>query len=143
MAKQGILAKSKPSGATNTLLYSAPIDASASTVLTVNEQGGSGTTYDVALKNYDQKMTLGASTYLLHEGDVVTGYLMTLNTALPKTANLAGGTTITSTSGEDTFKFESFYLPAFTEIVVKKRAVRAVTVAVSYTHLTLPTKRIV
>ena len=56
MAKQGILAKSKPSGATNTLLYSAPIDASASTVLTVNEQGGSGTTYDVALKNYDQKM---------------------------------------------------------------------------------------
>ena len=128
MAKQGILAKSKPSGATNTLLYSAPIDASASTVLTVNEQGGSGTTYDVALKNYDQKMTLGASTYLLHEGDVVTGYLMTLNTALPKTANLAGGTTITSTSGEDTFKFESFYLPAFTEIVVKKRAVRAVTV---------------
>ena len=49
MAKQGILAKSKPSGATNTLLYSAPIDSSASTVLTVNEQGGSGTTYDVAL----------------------------------------------------------------------------------------------
>ena len=73
-------------------------------------------------------MTLGASSYLLHEGDVVTGYLMTLNTALPKTANLTGGTTITSTSGEDTFKFESFYLPAFTEIVVKKRAVRAVTV---------------
>ena len=51
MAKQGILAKSKPSGATNTLLYSASVDTSASTVLTVNEQGGSGTTYDVALKN--------------------------------------------------------------------------------------------
>ena len=128
MAKQGILAKSKPSGATNTLLYSASVDTSASTVLTVNEQGGSGTTYDVALKNYDQKMTLGASNYLLHEGDVVTGYLMTLNTALPATANLTGGTTITSSSGEDTFKFESFYIPPFTEIVVKKRAVRAVTV---------------
>ena len=80
MAKQGILAKSKPSAATNTLLYSAPIDASASTVLTVNEQGGSGTTFDVALKNYDQKMTLGASNYKLHTGDVVTGYRMTLNT---------------------------------------------------------------
>ena len=127
MAKQGILAKSKPSGATNTLLYSAPIDSSASTVLTVNEQGGSGTTYDVALKNYDQKMTLGASTYLLHEGDVVTGYRMTLNTPLPQTAGLTNGTTITSTSGEDTFKFESFYLPAFTEIVVKVKAVRAIT----------------
>ena len=128
MAKQGILAKSKPSGATNTLLYSSSVETSASTVLTVNEQGGSGTTYDVALKNYDQKMTLGASNYLLHEGDVVTGYLMTLNTALPATANLTGGTTITSSSGEDTFKFESFYIPPFTEIVVKKRAVRAVTV---------------
>ena len=127
MAKQGILAKSKPSGATNTLLYSAPIDSSASTVLTVNEQGGSGTTYDVALKNYDQKMTLGASNYLLHEGDVISGYLMTLNTALPKTANLTGGTKITSVDGESTFNFESFYIPPFTEIVVKKRAVRAVT----------------
>ena len=127
MAKQGILAKSKPSGATNTLLYSAPIDASASTVLTVNEQGGSGTTYDVALKNYDQKMTLGSSNYLLHEGDVVTGYRVTLNTPLPASAGLNAGTLLTSTSGEETFKFESFYLPAFTEVVVKVKAIRALT----------------
>ena len=127
MAKQGILAKSKPSGATNTLLYSAPVDASASTVLTVNEQGGSGTTYDVALKNYDQKMTLGASSYLLHEGDVVTGYRVTLNTPLPASAGLNAGTLLTSTSGEETFKFESFYLPAFTEVVVKVKAIRALT----------------
>ncbi len=127
MAKQGILAKSKPSAATNTLLYSAPIDASASTVLTVNEQGGSGTTYDVALKNYDQKMTLGASNYKLHTGDVVTGYRMTLNTPLPATAGLTEGTSLTSTSGEASLKFESFYLPAFTEIVVKVRAIRALT----------------
>ena len=128
MAKQGILAKSKPSAATNTLLYSAPIDSSASTVLTVNEQGGSGTTYDVALKNYDQKMTLGASNYLLHEGDVVTGYRMSLNTAVPQTAGLTGGTTINSTTGEQSFKFESFYIPPFTTIVVKKKAIRAITV---------------
>ena len=128
MAKQGILAKSKPSAATNTLLYSAPIDSSASTVLTVNEQGGSGTTYDVALKNYDQKMTLGASTYLLHEGDVITGYRMSLNAAVPQTAGLTGGTTINSTTGEQSFKFESFYIPPFTTITVKKRAIRSVTV---------------
>ena len=127
MAKQGILAKSKPSGATNTLLYSAPIDSSASTVLTVNEQGGSGTTYDVALKNYDQKMTLGSSNYLLHEGDVVTGYRVTLNTPLPASAGLNAGTLLTSSSGEKTFKFESFYLPAFTEVVVKVKAIRALT----------------
>ena len=127
MAKQGILAKSKPSGATNTLLYSAPIDSSASTVLTVNEQGGSGTTYDVALNNYDQKMTLGSSNYLLHEGDVVTGYRVTLNTPLPASAGLNAGTLLTSSSGEKTFKFESFYLPAFTEVVVKVKAIRALT----------------
>ena len=127
MAKQGILAKSKPSGATNTLLYSASVDTSASTVLTVNEQGGSGTTYDVALKNYDQKMTLGSSNYLLHEGDVVTGYRVTLNTPLPASAGLNAGTLLTSTSGEETFKFESFYLPAFTEVVVKVKAIRALT----------------
>ena len=41
MAKQGLLASAKPSGATNTVLYEAPIDASASTVLSVTEQGGS------------------------------------------------------------------------------------------------------
>ena len=127
MAKQGILAKSKPAGATNTLLYSASVDTSASTVLTVNEQGGSGTTYDVALKNYDQKMTLGSSNYLLHEGDVVTGYRVTLNTPLPAAAGLNAGTLLTSTSGEETFKFESFYLPAFTEVVVKVKAIRALT----------------
>ena len=46
MANQGQLAQSKPSGATNTLFYSAPIDASASTVLTVTvANDGSGSTY--------------------------------------------------------------------------------------------------
>ena len=33
MANQGILAQSKPSANTNTVLYSAPIDSSASAVL--------------------------------------------------------------------------------------------------------------
>ena len=64
MAKQGLLASAKPTGATNTLLYSAPIDASASTVLSVTEQGGSGTTYDVAVKDYDQHLVVGLS--LIH-----------------------------------------------------------------------------
>ena len=72
-------------------------------------------------------MTLGSSNYLLHEGDVVTGYRVTLNTPLPASAGLNAGTLLTSTSGEETFKFESFYLPAFTEVVVKVKAIRALT----------------
>ena len=43
-------------------------------MLNVTAQGGSNTTFDVALKNYDQKLVVGASNHLLHEGDVVTGY---------------------------------------------------------------------
>ena len=61
MADQGILAQSKPAAATNTLLYSAPIDQSASTILNVANDG-TGAAYDVAVKNYDQKLTLDAST---------------------------------------------------------------------------------
>lgn len=127
MARQGILAKAKPSAGTNTLLYSAPIDSSASTVLNVTAQGGSNTTFDVALKNYDQKLVVDASTHLLHEGDVVTGYRFALSTAIPATAGLASGTLLSSSDAESTARFESFYLPAFTEIDVRVRAIRAIT----------------
>jgi len=127
MARQGILAKAKPSAGTNTLLYSAPIDSSASTVLNVTAQGGSNTTFDVALKNYDQKLVVGASNHLLHEGDVITGYRFALSTAIPATAGLAASTLLTSSDGESTARFESFYLPTFTEIDVRVRSIRAIT----------------
>ena len=52
MAKQGLLAQLKPSANTDTVLYSAPIDRTASTVLTIANDG-TGSAYDVALKNYD------------------------------------------------------------------------------------------
>ena len=128
MARQGILAKSKPAAGTNTVLYEAPIDASASTVLSVTAQGGSNTTFDVAIKNYDQKLTLDASTYLLHPGDVITGYRFALDTAIPATAGLSEGTLLTSADAESTARFESFYLPDYTEIDVRVRSIRIVTV---------------
>ena len=80
MANQGILAQLKPSANTNTVLYSAPIDSSASAVLTVANDG-TGSAYKVGLKNYDQKLTLDASTYLLHKGDAI-DYRFTVNTAI-------------------------------------------------------------
>ena len=128
MAKQGLLASAKPTGATNTLLYSAPIDASASTVLSVTEQGGSGTTYDVAVKDYDQHLVVGASTYKLHKGDVVTGYRFTLGTPVGADQGLQANQLLTSADGEKTAVFESFYIPPFTEITVKSKAVRSIAV---------------
>ena len=128
MAKQGLLASAKPSGATNTVLYEAPIDASASTVLSVTEQGGSGTTFDVAVKDYDQHLVVGASTYKLHKGDVVTGYRFDLGTAVGADQGLQANQVLTSGDGEKTAIFESFYIPPFTEIVVKSKAIRQIAV---------------
>jgi len=128
MATQGILAQSKPAAATDTVLYSAPIDSSASAVLTVANDG-TASNYKVGLKNYDQKLTLDASTYLLHEGDVITGYRMTVNTAIASTnTNFAAGTKFTSDDKESTFNFESFYTPALTTIHIQEVGVRIFTI---------------
>ena len=108
MANQGILAQSKPAAATDTVLYSAKVDESASTVLTVANDG-TGSAYSVGLKNYDQKLTLDSSSYLLHPGDVVTGYRIAVNTEIAGTnANFPASTQFTSDSGEAKFKFEPF-----------------------------------
>jgi hypothetical protein len=127
MADQGLLGQAKPAGTTNTLLYGAPIDSSASAVLTIANDG-TGAAYDVAIKNYDQALTLDASSYLLHEGDVITGYRFTLGTPIDSNSNLVPSNTITSADGEKTAQFESFYVPPFTEIDVKNVAIRAITV---------------
>ena len=70
---------------------------------------GTGSAYDVALKNYDQKFTLDAATYKLHEGDLITTSVVGVGTPIPSTAPLVAGSTITTTDQEKTFKFESFY----------------------------------
>ena len=54
------------------MLYDAPVDQSASAVLTISNDG-TGAAYDVAIKDYDQNLTLDATTYKLHRGDVITG----------------------------------------------------------------------
>jgi hypothetical protein len=126
MADQGILAQSKPTAATNTVLYSAPIDASASTVLMIANDG-TGSAYDVAVKDYDQKLTLDASTYKLHEGDRISAYRAEVDQAITLAAGFSGGQTITSDDGEKSFKFETFYKPQYTTINVINVAIRALT----------------
>jgi len=126
MADQGILAQSKPTGATNTVLYSAPIDASASTVLTIANDG-TGSAYDVAVKDYDQKLTLDASTYKLHEGDRISAYRVQVDQTITLAAGFSGGQLITTDDGEKNFRFETFYKPQFTTINVINVAIRALT----------------
>tara|TARA_Y100000022_G_scaffold20744_1_gene15827 strand:+ start:124 stop:1560 length:1437 start_codon:yes stop_codon:yes gene_type:complete len=128
MAKQGLLAQSRPAANTDTVLYRAPIDQSASTVLTIANDG-TGSAYDVAVKDYDQKLTLDASTYKLHEGDLISSYFVEVGTSISSGATgFTANALITTTDQEKSFKFESFYIPAFTEIFVKSAAIRAVTV---------------
>lgn len=126
MADQGLLGQSRPAGTTNTVLYDAPVDQSASAVLTISNDG-TGAAYDVAIKDCNQVLTLDASTYKLHRGDVITGYRFTLGTPLLQSLGLIQGTTLTSSDGEKTAVFESYFTPAFTEITVKNVAVRLVT----------------
>ena len=127
MAKQGLLAQSRPAANTDTVLYRSPIDASASTVLTVANDG-TGSTFDVAVKDYDQKLTLDASTYKLHEGDLITSSVVEVGTNIPGTVTLNPGDLITTTDQEKTFKFESFYTPATTTVFVKAISIREVPV---------------
>ena len=78
MANQGILGQAKPT--TGSVLYAAPSDRSASLAIKVANDG-TASTFDVALKDYDQKLTLDASTYKLHKGDVISAYKFTVDTS--------------------------------------------------------------
>ena len=91
-------------------------------------QGGSNTSYDVAVKDYDQHVVLDASTYKLHTGDVFTGYRFNLGTAVGADQGLNVNQLLTSADGEKTAVFESFYIPPFTSIVVKNVAIRSIAV---------------
>ena len=126
MANQGLLAQLKPTAATDTVLYRAPIDKSASTVLTIANDG-TGSVYDVAVKGYDQELTLDASTYKLHKGDVISSYYITLGTDLTDAVSVNPGQSITTSDGEKSFKVESFYVPDVTTVYVKAISIREFT----------------
>ena len=125
MADQGLLAQSKPTAATNTLLYSAPIDQSASAVLTIANDG-TGSAFDVGIKDFDQLLTVDASSYLFHPGDVISGYRVEVDTAIALSDGFNGGLQLTTDDLEKTFRFESFYVPAATSVYVKDVAIRSV-----------------
>jgi hypothetical protein len=124
MARQGLLAQSKSAAAADTLLYSAPVDTSASAVLKIANDG-TGSAYSVALRDYDQELVVNASSYLLHKGDVVTSYRVAIDTEVTSDT-FTPGLKFTSSSGEASMKFESFYIPPVTNIYVKTASVRVI-----------------
>jgi hypothetical protein len=125
MAKTGILGQSKPAATTNTLLYNAYVDSSASAALTISNDG-TGAAYRVALKRYDQKFTLDASTYIFHAGDVVTNQTFTLDTPISRDA-LTPGDTLSSDDAEKSALFDSYVIPDFTTIYVKALGIKPLT----------------
>ena len=132
MAKSGILGQSKLAATTTTLLYKAPIGSAASAVLTVANDG-TGAAYDVAIKDYSQKVTVDAATYKLHEGDVISNHRFTLSTSLSSDATINPGSTLTSDDGEKTAKFHAFYIPDITTVYVKSASLRVITLATGNT----------
>lgn len=123
MAKSGILGQAKPNG--SALLYRAPIDSAASAVLTVANDG-TGAAYSVGIKDYDQDLTLDASTYLLHKGDIISSKTFSLDNFLDG-ASLAAGDLLTSSDFEKTAKFHSFFVPSLTTVYVKAVTLHSLT----------------
>ncbi|AIX17253.1 structural protein [Synechococcus phage ACG-2014b] len=122
MARQGLLAQSKPAATTDTLLYSTSVDESASAVLKIANDG-TGAAYRVAVRDYDQKLVLDASTYKLHKGDVITSYRVNVDTAFAASV-FTPGQLLTSVDSEKTLKFESVFIPDLTTIFVKEAEIR-------------------
>ena len=97
----GRLAASKPGATTNTVLYRTPITKSASTVLNVCNQSGSGATYRAALRDYEQVLHLdglNTSGYKYAQGNPISAYKITLNPGFQDSAAIPG-TLFTTTNG--------------------------------------------
>jgi hypothetical protein len=75
----GRLAAAKPAATTDTTLYRCPINKASSTVLEVCNQGGSASSYRVALRDYDQILTLDSANYALRKGNVITDYSIVIS----------------------------------------------------------------
>ena len=97
----GRLAAVSPAATTDTSLYKANITDTASTVVNVCNQNGSGSTYRLALRDYDQVLHLdglNASAYKFAKGNPITSYYLDLNPGFQDSAAIPG-TNFTSTNG--------------------------------------------
>lgn len=110
----------------NTILYQSGGYYTTSSVLTIANTTGSAVTADVALRDFDQALTMDAGTYKFHEGNVFSGYYVTLDQTIGRTS-VTPGTTLHDATAEKTFKFHDT-VPAGTQTVnVKAVALTPIT----------------
>lgn len=108
----GKLASSKPAATTNTLLYSCPINAAASAVLNVCNQSSSATSYRVALKDYDQILTVTAAQNFTR-GNPLSSYKLAVSPGV-KLSEFSPGSNVTSADGKKTAKLLDAVIPTST-----------------------------
>jgi hypothetical protein len=106
----GRLAAAKPAATTNTTLYNCPINKAASSVLEVCNQSASDSSYRVALRNYDQILTLDGSSYKFEKGNIVTNYSLVLSPGVTSTS-ISAGEVITLEDNKGTFRYSDVNVP--------------------------------
>jgi hypothetical protein len=114
----GKLASAKPAVTTNTLLYRCPITKAASAVLNVVNQDAAGQTYRVALRDYDQILTLDGD-YSFRKGNVISSYQMEINPGV-EFDSLTPGDLITIDNNNATFRYLDIFKPTATITVPVK-----------------------
>ena len=123
----GRLAASKPGATTNTVLYRTPIDKSASTVLNVCNQSGSGVSYRAALRDYEQVLHLdglNTSAYKFAKGNPLSAYKITLSPGF-QDSDAIPGTTFTTTNGATATILDVFKPTADVNYYVQTKSVGA------------------
>lgn len=103
----GRLAAASPAATTNTVLYSTPVDTTASTVVQVANRGVAGT-YRIGHKDYTQELTLDANTYDFEKGNIVSKYLIEINPGLTS-STATPGLQLTSDQGNFEAKIGDIY----------------------------------
>ncbi len=125
----GRLAAARPAATTNTTLYQCPINKATSAVLEVCNQGGTASSYRVALRDYDQILTLDSANYALRKGNVITEYSITISPGI-STDQADPGDLLTVEDNSGSFKYHDILKP--TSIVTYPTRVAALdTVAIS------------
>ena len=95
----GVLANAKPSAATETTIFKNDVYSSTTGTLIASCDGTGADTYNVSLRRWDQALTLDASTYKLHRGDIISNTKWTLSAPLPLDDAIPG-TKFTTADGE-------------------------------------------
>lgn len=113
-------------GNTKSVVYRSGGYSTASTVVTACSQGGTSAQLFMALRDYDQSLTLDAATYLLHEGNVVTGYSVTLDQTISRTA-ITPGTKLYDQTSEKSFYYHDVVPAGLQNLNVKAVALTPIT----------------